>query len=318
MRIFLDYAHTASILLLPMGRLNIYVPDEVHRLAARWRGAINLSEVCARALREELQAAESGRAAGRLAGVLRSASARERGVARRFRLADVVICDEPTVDADRRDVLGQSAADYVDRVLSDGALMAVCGGRQMWSVVRNVSPRSVRVTMTASGFGQSDPTVLHAHPNTLVTLLWLLFSPKAQAHLVGARAAAKLWNAALARKEGDTVQLVVLASCASFDASSPLAGLLEREDAAELARRKADADFAYTFLSKSGSIVPFAPSGPHFVLDAETLRRLSARRDARVVLVAGGRDKERVMRAVLEHRLCNTLITDAATAQRLT
>ena len=300
-----------------MGRLNIYVPDEVHRLAAKWRGTINLSEVCARALREELSAAESGRAAGRLAEALRSPSAQERAVARRFGLADVVLSSESAGESDRRDVLGQTAAGYVDRLLTDGTLLAVCGGRQMWSVVRNVAPRSVRVTLTASGFGQSDPTVLHAHPNTLVTLLWLLFSPRAQAHLIGARTAAKLWDAALARKESETVQFVVLASCAGYSADSPLSALLDRDDTARLTQSNADADFAYTFFRKNGAIVPFTPGVPHFVLDAPALQRLSTRRDARVVLVAGGRDKERVMRTVLNQKLCNTVITDADTADRL-
>lgn len=300
-----------------MGRLNIYVPEEVHRLASKWRGSINLSEVCARALQEELQAAESGRAAGRLAQVLRSPSTGERALANRFGLAEVVLGEPPSRESDRRDTLGQTAAGYLDRVLSDGALMAVCGGRQMWSVVRNVAPRSVRVTLTASGFGQSDPKVLNAHANTLVTLLWLLFSPRAQAHLIGARTAAKLWDDALLRKEAETVQFVVFASCAAFAPDSSMASLLDRGDAAALSKSQADSDFAYTFFRKNGAVVPFTPAGSHFVLNAETLRALSARRDARVVLVAAGRDKERVIRTVLNQKLCNTLVTDADTAGRL-
>ena len=40
-----------------MPRLNIYLPAEVYELADRARESANLSEICARAIRDELEAA---------------------------------------------------------------------------------------------------------------------------------------------------------------------------------------------------------------------------------------------------------------------
>jgi hypothetical protein len=67
-----------------MPSLNVYVPDELHKLTAKWRGTLNYSEICARALREELEAVESGRVVGQLFKSLRQRSKAESAMTRRM------------------------------------------------------------------------------------------------------------------------------------------------------------------------------------------------------------------------------------------
>jgi deoxyribonucleoside regulator len=297
-----------------MARLNIYLPDDLYELANKWRGTINLSEICARALREELEAEDSHRNIRGLLNTLRPPSELERAVADRYKLSEVLIC-EPPKTSDLREVLGLQAATYLDRNLCDSSLLATGGGRQMWCMVRNLSPRRVRVTITALGIQQNDPKVLHAHANTLITLLWLLYSPRSEAHLIGADSFASIWSRELPRESYP--RYFVVASCAPFDRNSPFAQLIGTEASDELLRRCACGDFAYLFFDDKGDLIE-PPSMDHCsILSEVVLQNLSRRSDARVLLVAGGQDKLRILRFTLEAGLCNVLVTDTLSAQHL-
>ena len=52
-------------------------------------------------------------------------------------------------------------------------------------------------------------------------------------------------------------------------------------------------------------------------LGSDRLQQLSKRKDARVILVAGGEEKRRIVKQVLEAGLCNVLITDVESARHL-
>ena len=84
-----------------MARLNISLPEDVYALAVKWRRRVNLSEICARALRSELEAAESHRSAQALFSALRSPSPLERTLALRYKLSEVVV---PEMTPDTTDV----------------------------------------------------------------------------------------------------------------------------------------------------------------------------------------------------------------------
>src|SRR5207247_1204738 len=140
--------------------------------------------------------------------------------------------------------LGAAAAAYLRSTLAAGAVLAVAGGRQSWCMVQHVDPRPLAVRLVALGFRQHDPHVLHAHANTLVTLLWLLFSPQAAAQLVGGHPAEALNTAAPAHPEP---KYFVVASAAPFTRDCPLARLLGAPASARLLARGAVCDFAYNF-----------------------------------------------------------------------
>ena len=299
-----------------MGRLNVSLPADLTPLVSKWRRKINLSEICAQALRHELTAVESHRsAAALLAKIHRPASALERQLLQRYGLADARVAGDPVEhEAGLRESLGSMAAEYLSQKLGAGAVLAIAGGRQSWCIVQHLGPRPLEITIVALGYRQNDPHVLHAHANTLTTLLWLLFSPRAVARLVGGDPEAILNPSLPVQPEP---KYFVVASCAPFSAEGPLARLLGEESTLTLLAKGAVCDFAYNFFDKHGGLVRVAIPCDQSILSAGCLSSLSRRSDARVVLVAGGRQKVGAVRLVLEARLCNTLVTDTATARHL-
>jgi len=299
-----------------MGRLNVSIPDDLAPLVWKWRRKINLSEICAQALRAELMAVESHRSAAALLATLhRPANELEQRLKQCYGLAGVRIgADAEGTEPGVRDALGAAAAEYLSQTLRAGAVLAIAGGRQSWCIVQHLGPRPLEISIVALGYRQNDPHVLHAHANTLTTLLWLLFSPQAVARLVGDDPEQML-NVSLPVQPQP--KYFVVASCASFSSGSPLARLLGDETSRALLANGATCDFAYTFFDTRGRPLDVPVPGDQSILSARCLSLLSKRADARVVLVAAGREKLRAMRFALEARLCNTLITDTATARSL-
>jgi lsr operon transcriptional repressor len=297
-----------------MPRLNIYLPDDVYELTEKWRGSANLSEICARAINDEFKASEENRMHFKGLDRIKPPSKLERALAAKFKLFDVVLSQAPADLGDVRDAIGQAAAAYLDRNVCDGSLLGIAGGRQIWSLVQHLSPRRVRMTLTALGMHQADPNLLHAHPNTIVTLMWLLYSPRSQAHVVGTPVSATLWNNPPIKSHPS---YFVISSCSSFAADSPFAQLIGDELTEHLLKCRAAGDYAYTFFDDDGEEIEIPSLGTQFKLSAKFLRKMSARRDARIVLVAGGEEKLPTIRATLQARLCNTIITDEQTATQL-
>lgn len=299
-----------------MARLNVYLPDELYDLANKWRGTLNLSEICARALREELSVVESSRTTINLSNVVRKPSSREARLLHAFPLKETFVVEVATRTS-IRDELGAVAAGYLDRWLCDGSLLAIAGGRQTWSVIRNLSPRNVRLNIAALGYGQHDPVALHTHPNTLLTLAWLLYAPRAKAHLVGSLKFKGLWR--FSNSIGSVPKYFVVASCSAFSASSPFAELLGKDVTKQLLDEGVAGDFAYSFFRNDGGLVniPTVAGVDQSVISPETLRTLGQRSDARVILIAGGAEKASVVAWALKNKLCNTLIVDSEVADQL-
>ncbi|MGI0013889.1 MAG: sugar-binding domain-containing protein, partial [Nitrososphaera sp.] len=241
---------------------------------------------------------------------------RETRLLHAFALKEAFVVEVAT-RASIRDELGAVAAGYLDRWLCDGSLLAIAGGRQTWSVIRNLSPRNVRLNIMALGYGQHDPVALHTHPNTLLTLAWLLYAPRAQAHLVGSSKFKELWR--FSDNIGAVPKYFVVASCSLFSASSPFAELLGKDVTNQLLDEGVAGDFAYSFFRNNGRLVniPTVAGVDQSVISPETLRTLTQRSDARVILIAGGTEKASVAAWALKNELCNTLIVDSELADQL-
>jgi len=304
-----------------MARLNISIPHDLYEATKRWRGTRNLSQICATALQRELSAADTSRTSLGLRSLLQPKSEEEQLLARTFRLVDACVVDSPRDVEELRSTLGKAGAEYLNRWLCDDARLAIAGGRQTWEVVRHLAPRSIQVAISSLGVAQNDPHVLHVHPNTLTTILWLLYSPSASAQLVTAESPDSPWpdDPPVAARP----TYFVLSSCSSFSSTSPFATLIGKDMTDMLLVRGASGDFAYIFFSPQGEVIEFSDLGRsrstlnRSLFSASMLRRLAARSDTRVILVAGGRDKLMTIRHAVQHHLCNVLITDHGSADEL-
>jgi len=300
-----------------MARLNISIPDKLYLATNKWRGRVNLSEICAKALQRELEALEFHRTLGTLTSSFRSHTTLESQLLSHLGLADTVVLESPMDHTNIREELGKLAANYLDRHLCDDSLLAIAGGRQMWCVVKNLTPKSVSVTVTGLGIDQSDPQVLHAHANTLTTLLWLLFSPRAQALVVGRNELElhKIWRLDLPLTNHP--RYFVIGSCGPFEPGCSLAGLLGTDASEVLFKRQVCGDFLYQFFDDNGEIVDASLRQNKSILSSDILGKLCKRPDARVILVAGGPEKLKIIYFALRAGLFNVLITDKETARGL-
>jgi DNA-binding transcriptional regulator LsrR (DeoR family) len=298
-----------------MARLNISIPSDLAPLVSKWRRKINLSEICAAALRSELAAVESHRSALPLLRKLRRPTGLEQELAERFHLQESWVMTEEVKDEHQiREGLGALAADYLNRSLTHGSVLALGGGRQSWCVAEHMSPRQLEVDIVALGYRQADQHLINAHPNTLITILWLLFSPKARAWLIGSDLKELFGSAST---NAASARYFVVGSCAPFERDSGLARLLGAEATRSLFAQNVAGDFLYNFFAKDGKLIDLKFSAECSVLTSNELLSLSKRPDAKVVLVAGGRRKAETIRKTLEAELCNVLITDSGTGEWL-
>jgi DNA-binding transcriptional regulator LsrR (DeoR family) len=277
---------------------------------------MNLSEVCAQALQRELEALEFHRDLGELLSMLQPPTELEDTVVARYGLCEAFVSDA-LPNGDSREILGQLAAKYLNRYLCDDSLLAIGGGRQMWCVVRNLHARHLKISITGLGIGQNDPRILHAHSNTLTTLLWLLFSPRSEAQIVGQNDLDinSVWKDDLPRV--DRPKYFAIGSCGPFSPGCHLARLLEEDASRYLLDRNVCGDFLYQFFDVRGELVSTPPIKHKSILPADLLHRMSQRSDSRIILVAGGSEKLKTIRFTLAAGLCNVLITDSESAQHL-
>ena len=297
-----------------MARLNISMPKGVYAALGKWRGKLNLSEICTRALQDEIAALEASRDVQGLIKNLRAAAPMEQELAARFGLREAVVVRVGAEEESLRERLGQAAAQYVDQRLSHGVRLAIGGGRQMWCVTKNVAPRRLRVAISALGVGEADPTLLHVHPNTLVTIWWLLLSPYATGHLVGDGQFLDGWN--LTEPNQGELSQIVVASCAPWEQGAPIERLM-REAYPGLSLSQVKGDFAYILFRDQGDAVELPANGRASVLPLAAVRSLVGRNDSRVVLVAGGEEKLETIKRTLQARLTNVIVTDSSTAESL-
>src|SRR5436305_14162161 len=100
---------------MQMPRLNIYLPEDIYELANKWRGSSNLSEICARAIRDEFSAAEDDRTSLQVLGHIRARTDLENELASEFNLKEAVIADTADDPTRLRQVIGTAAARYLDQ-----------------------------------------------------------------------------------------------------------------------------------------------------------------------------------------------------------
>jgi DNA-binding transcriptional regulator LsrR (DeoR family) len=301
-----------------MPRLTIYVPDELDLALRTFPGEMNVSQVCAAALRAELSARGSIQSLEGLATAISATpSVIEDELRARFGLRSALVGHEG--DAKASDTIGFWASEFLDSAFYEGLKVAMGGGTQMWEIARRLQPRNLGIAVQALGFGHVDPELPHVHPNALVTLLAMLYGSRTRPGLVGAATFARDWKYPANYPPGEAnVRRIIIGSCSTFDADSPYARLLGKEMTDFLVEEHVMGDFLGVFIAGDGRILePWAPSMTVSHVTSTDLQRFAKRDDAMVLLAAGGPHKVKFIRTVLEMGFCNAFITDHLTAEAL-
>ena len=299
-----------------MPRLNVYIPDDLDLALRSHPREINVSRVCAAALRAELEARADAKPLPALFHP-RNVSVPEEELMTRYHLPACMTAS-PLGEKHPRDVVTWLASEFLDRTLAEGMPLAVGGGTVMHGIARELRPRNVAVPVWALGFGHVDAEMPHLHANALATLLSLVFAPRAKAHLVGAKDFNKSWHYPSLFPPGEGIQRIIVGSCEMFDADSPYARVLGKELTDFLVAEHILGDFLGVFIAPDGRIVePYTPAMTKSQISAVDLQRFSARDDTIVMLATSGVHKARLIRQVLDQKLCNMLVTDDDTAAAL-
>jgi DNA-binding transcriptional regulator LsrR (DeoR family) len=310
------YVHGAPNSEMP--RRTIYIHDELDLAIRNHRGEINLSNVCAEALRAELSARESiGTLEGLLSRIFTNEAPLERRVRHRFKLRRVIAGQGK--DLSPRETVSIWTSIFLNESLFEGLRVAMGGGTQMWDVARRLEPRNLGLNVWALGFGHVDHETPHVHPNALVTLLAMMYGSRTRPRLVGVPGFPQAWSWQAGYPEhGKGVRRLIMGSCSPFDADSPFAKVLGEEMTDYLAEENVIGDFLGVFIAPGGkALEPFTPSLPISHITRTELQQFARRDDTIVLLAAAGGHKVKLIRQVLALGLCNTMITDEATADAL-
>jgi DNA-binding transcriptional regulator LsrR (DeoR family) len=302
-----------------MPRLNIYVTDELDLELRRHPGEINISRVCADAIRAHLAAHASNRSIDWLfTSAFDAPTELDNRLRQRFALR-AATAGETWGTEEPHEIVAMRASEFLNRTVSEGLRIAVGGGTQIYSITRRLEPRNLGMHIWALGYGQVDHEMPHVHPNAVTTFLSLLYAPRSKAALVGAQRFRDYWSWTARIPQSDqNVKRLIVGSCAMFDAESPYAKVLGKEMTDFLMDEHVMGDFLGVFIKPDGTIIePYAPSMTVSHIPSSDLRAFSKRDDAMVLLAAAGGAKVKLIRQVLELGLCNALITDDKTARAL-
>ncbi len=240
-----------------------------------------------------------------------------------FNLADAIVIN---TEGDTHDLtrhrLGQAAARYLERTITNGGVVGMGWGRTMYEVVQSLEPkRKVRVTVVPliGGLGQIAPIFqVHELARALAEKFngtWqnfyipaLVESDKMAADLLRSadmRQALALWNE----------MTVAIVGIGNVDFASEIQMLfvnyLDDSSQTRLQASKAVGDICVRFFDINGKACTDAVRGVVGV-DLKQLRNAK-----RVIGVAGGAAKAEAILGALRGRYVNVLVSDDIAAQRV-
>jgi DNA-binding transcriptional regulator LsrR (DeoR family) len=244
-----------------------------------------------------------------------------------------------------RDQLARAGAELFDEIVSDGSSVAISGGFTPYEMIAALPERPRDIEIFPVALIGRGPHIRHIDPLVNVTLLWAKCGRTAGANKARPQFATvlppekdvlKAHPRAPYREFLEKSQTVQNVYTAMQDIDVVFAGLGPLGADSEYKRYTFDTatellqfmgiteqqlidggavgDICYNICDKNGEQKPewdFFPT-----LKLKRLRELASAPDKRVVVIAG-QYKERILQTVLRSRLCNALVTDEQTAEKL-
>lgn len=245
----------------------------------------------------------------------------ERSVESAYGLDEVIVTPAYLREDDLAPALGEAAAAYLGRTLADGQVIDISWGTTLLSVIEALSPQNLpdcRVVQMLGGLGRLEAETAGADlalrmAQTLGARLRLLPSPGIVPSRMVRDALLQDINIAETLKQAAEADLALVGIGAPTPDSVVIeAGILSKEELAELHAAGAVGDIALRFFDAEGNAVKHPINERIIGLDLAQIRRIP-----RVVGVSGGPQKYAVIRAAVRGGLVKVLITDEETAERL-
>lgn len=248
----------------------------------------------------------------------------EDGLERTYGLQEAVVIEatEPASQQAVSQQIGTAAARYLQETLSDGEVIGVCWGNTLRAMVAALEPQKTRNVHVVQINGGLGPPTSETHATDLCRrMATALGSQLTLLPAPGIMATREARQAILSdphvRSALDLIGQVTVAYV-GMGVPSPTSilmrdgSIMSQEELAALLEAGAVGDIALRFFDAQGR--PIGSELDERVIGI-TLEQLKAIR--RVVGVAGGPEKDAIIRGALLGRYINVLITDHGTARRL-
>ena len=229
--------------------------------------------------------------------------------------------------------LGRQGAALFEEIVAPGNRVGLSSGRTIFEFVSRVHemPRDIAV-FPLNVVYENETRVTGVSANTSATILWFRSRPSATAHRVelfipdGVMVPARELVGQIQRNPTIQEMRKGLEDLDMYFLGAGEPGLesrfwalqtLHESDPGSRYNSLPVGDVAFNVLDEDGNNGPTDIEELVFHVDRETLRRAAECSDKSVVLMAGGMKKSKVIKAALEARLCNVLITDSDVAEHL-
>lgn len=246
----------------------------------------------------------------------------ERELAARYCLDEMIIVSPSSYDKTilTRE-LGPATVDYLLRCLQGAEVLSISWGTTLLSVIEALSVQSwpeMKIVQMLGGLGQPESETYGAD---LVHRMALAFNAKPRLISAPGIVTSKLVRDALLDDPqiAGTLALAAQADVALVGIGRPTpdsvvmqSGILTKAEFVELQACGAVGDIALRFFDASGQPIQHEICDRIIGLDLDQIRRIP-----RVIGVAGGEAKVEVIRAALQGKLINVLVTDERTARNL-
>jgi len=249
----------------------------------------------------------------------------EAAIEEKYAVSEVVVTEVPAPESPQMIArrLGAAAASYLLRVINETDVVGVSWGYTLRGMVAALEPKdfpNVRIVQMTGGIGkpesESHATELcHQLARTLSCKLALLPAPG----VVHSKQTREVYlmdehvRTAINLLPNITLAFVGIGSLNSYSISVRDETILTQADLDEAVARGAVGDIALRFIDANGRSVQSGLSERIIGIDLDHLRQIP-----RVVGVAGGTNKIKPIRAALQGKLIDVLITDQTTAEALT
>jgi DNA-binding transcriptional regulator LsrR (DeoR family) len=246
----------------------------------------------------------------------------ERELAARYGLDEVIIVSPSSYDKTvLTHELGSATADYLLRCLQGDEILSISWGTTLLSVIESLAAQNwpeMKIVQMLGGLGRPES---ENYGTDLVHRLALAFNAKPRLVPAPGIVNSKLVRDALLLDSqiASTLTLAAQADVALVGIGRPTpdsvvmqSGILTEAEFAELQACGAVGDIALRFFDASGQPIQHEICDRMIGLDLDQIRKIP-----RVIGAAGGEAKVEVIRAALQGKLINVLVTDERTTRNL-
>lgn len=229
--------------------------------------------------------------------------------------------------------LGRAAAQYFEDKVKEPSKIGFGSGRTMFEMASAVNEKDRRLTLyPIAVYAEQTLSVEGVDANTVVNIIWFKSRPSAKARRLElffpGELVPKLETKVRDLLKKDVVEELIddisnldyyFFSCSHLRENSQLMALTKScgEDVKALRESEIIGDYLFNTINDRGEYIFNCTEKLIFRIKLETLKAAAQNKNRRVVLVAGGRDKSRVVRAGIVGGFFNALITDSETARAL-